>query len=46
VLNTKAQRGRVEQAPNPSVERTANGVRRSCASGEAVPPLAAAHVKR
>src|SRR5687768_757226 len=35
VLNTKAQRGRVEQAPNPSVERTANGVRRSRASGGA-----------
>jgi hypothetical protein len=33
-------------APNPSVERTANGVHRSRASANAVPPLAAAHVKR
>ena len=35
-----------EQAPNPSVERTANGGARSCALADAVPPLAAAHVKR
>ena len=35
-----------EQAPNPSVERTANGVCRSFAWGDAVPPLASAHVKR
>jgi hypothetical protein len=46
VLNTTGQSGRVEQAPNPSVERTANGVRRSFAFASAVPPLAAAHVKR
>jgi hypothetical protein len=46
VLNTRGQIGCVEQAPNPSFERTANGVRRSGASGQAVPPLAAAQVKR
>jgi hypothetical protein len=46
VLNTRGQSGRVEQAPNPSFERTANGVRRSCAFADAVPPLSAAQVKR
>jgi hypothetical protein len=46
VLNTSGQTGRVERAPNPSFERTANGVRRSGASGDAVPPLSAAQVKR
>jgi hypothetical protein len=46
VLNTRGQSGRVEQAPNPSFERTANGVRRSFAFADAVPPLSAAQVKR
>jgi hypothetical protein len=46
VLNTSGQNGRVEQAPNPSFERTANGVRRSCAFAGALPPLSAAQVKR
>jgi hypothetical protein len=32
--------------PNPSFERTANGVRPVCAFARAVPPLAAAQVKR
>ena len=46
VLNTKVRSRRVQQAPNPSFERTANGVRRSGASSDAVPPLSAAQVKR
>jgi hypothetical protein len=46
VLNTEAQTGRVEQAPNPAIERTANGVQPWCTSGEAVPPLSAAHGQR
>jgi hypothetical protein len=33
-------------APNPSIERTANGGARSSASADALPPLSAAHVKR
>jgi hypothetical protein len=36
----------LKQAPNPSFERTANGVPRSCAFADAVPPLSAAQVKR
>jgi hypothetical protein len=46
VLNTNGQIGCVEQAPNPSFERTANGVRRWFAFADAVPPLSAAQVKR
>jgi hypothetical protein len=37
---------RMNQRPNPSVERTANGGPPLFASAAALPPLPAAHVKR
>lgn len=37
---------RVKQTPNPSINRTANGVPQLLASASAVPPLAAGYLKR